>query len=448
MVRLARWARGREAEPGSELMDWLKGRTNPLRGPADLDRLMERVGDARFVLLGEASHGTSGFYTWRTEITRRLVEEKGFSFVAVEGDWPACDRVDGYVKGRDGAGDDPREVLRAFDRWPTWMWANEEVVDLAEWLRAFNRGRPEGRKVGFHGLDVYSLWDSLYAVLGYLRRSDPSALDAARRAFRCFEPYGEDAQEYARATALVPASCQDEVVRLLATTRQAALAARAAGGDGDAFRAEQNALVVKSAEAYYRAMVRGGPGSWNVRDRHMSETLDRLARHYGPGSRAVVWEHNTHVGDARFTDMAEDGMVNVGQLARERHAADGVVIVGFSTRRGGVIAGRAWNAPMQAMTVPDARPGSWDDLLSRSSGRRDALLLLDNPPESALEPRGQRAIGVVYHPEYEDPDNYVPTVLPRRYDAVLFLDDTNPLRPLPVRAEDEREVPETFPAGT
>jgi erythromycin esterase-like protein len=307
MVRFMGRLRAREARASAGTVEWLKGWSGPLRSAADLDPLLDRVGEARFVLLGEASHGTSEFYTWRAELSRRLITEKGFSFLAVEGDWPPCERLDHHIKGREGAGDDPREVLRAFDRWPTWMWANEEVADLADWLRDFNRGRPEGRKVGFHGLDVYSLFDSLFAVLGYLHRTNPQALDAARRAFRCFEPYGEDLQEYARAAALVPTSCEDEVVALL-------------------------------------------------------------------------------------------------RRARERHEADGVVLVGLSTRRGGVIAGRSWDAPMRVMDVPEARPDSWDDLLSRATGG-DALFLVDlsagpAPPRDALEPRGQRAIGVVYHPEY------------------------------------------------
>jgi erythromycin esterase len=253
-------------------------------------------------------------------------------------------------------------------------------------------------------------------------------------------------QEYARATAgLVPESCEDEVVELLAKICRRAPAYREDSREA-AFRAEQNALVVKDAEAYYRAMVRGGPESWNIRDRHMSATLERLARHYGPGSKAIVWEHNTHIGDARFTDMAEDGMVNVGQLARQRWGEDQVVLVGFATHRGSVIAGRAWDAPRERMPVPEAQQGSWEDLLHRASDR-DKLLLFDGADEPAAmqEWRGHRAIGVVYHPEYER-GNYVPTVLPRRYDALLYLYETQALHPLPVRPVAE-EVPETFPSG-
>lgn len=259
----------------------------PLEVSDDLDPLLERIGEARYVLLGEASHGTSEYYQWRARISQRLIREKGFSFLAVEGDWPDCYRLNRYVKGLSDAGDDAREVLQSFNRWPTWMWANEEIVALAEWLRRHNAGLAQEKKVGFFGLDVYSLWDSLYAVLSYLRKADPSLLPAAYRALRCFQPYGEDVQQYARVTALVPTSCEDEVVALLKELRSKEPQYRADGRE-EFFTAEQNALVVKNAEAYYRAMVRGGPESWNLRDRHMTETLERLMRHHGPEAKAIV----------------------------------------------------------------------------------------------------------------------------------------------------------------
>jgi erythromycin esterase-like protein len=418
----------------------------PLRGTADLDPLLERIAGARYVLLGEASHGTSEYYAWRARVSRRLICEKGFSFIAVEGDWPDCYRVNRYVQGFHDAGTDAREVLHGFVRWPTWMWANEEVVHLAEWLRRHNAGVAAHQKVGFFGLDVYSLWDSLYAVLGYLQKADPSALPAARRALRCFQPFGEDVQRYARATALVPASCEDKVVALLKELRGKQPPYRIAGRE-EFFTAEQNALVVRDAEAYYRAMVRGGPESWNIRDRHMAETLERLMRYHGPAAKAIVWEHYTHVGDARFTDMADEGMVNVGQLVRERHAGEGVFLIGFGSHHGGVIAAKDWEAPTERMAVPPARAGSWEDVLHRA-GAVDKLLLLEDVRDSDafLAVRGHRAIGVVYHPEYERLGNYVPTVLPRRYDAFCYLDETRPLHPLHLRPALEK-IPETYPWG-
>ncbi len=435
-----------ESPVSNEMMAAVRGLGGPLRSKDDLEPLLNRIGEARFVLLGEASHGTHEYYTWRSEISKRLIAEKGFSFIAVEGDWPDCYRVNRYVKGYDGAGDSARDVLHAFGRWPTWMWANEEVVELADWLRHFNDGEPEDRQVGFYGLDVYSLWDSLHEVVGYLGRSHPEALAAARKAFQCFEPYGEDVQEFARSTLWVPEGCRDEAVRLLREVRAAAPRHDGDGRDGH-FVAEQNALVVQNAEAYYRAMVRGGPDSWNVRDRHMAETLDRLMRHHGPKAKAIIWEHNTHVGDARYTDMAEDGMVNVGQLVRDDHAADGVVLVGFGSYRGSVIAGEEWEAPMERVRVPEGRAGSWEDVLHRAFGG-DRLLVFDgNEPADLRAWRGHRAIGVVYRPQYEHYGNYVPTVLPKRYDAFLYIDQTRALQPLHMPVRHEGEVPETFPSG-
>jgi len=431
---------------GEELSGLLRQVAHPLRRPDDLDPLLTRIGDARFVLLGEASHGTSDYYTWRTALSRRLIEEKGFSFIAVEGDWPDCYRVNRYVKGLTDSGGDAREVLHAFARWPTWLWANEEVVQLAEWLRRRNDPLPEARKAGFYGLDVYSLWDSMYAVMGYLRKEQPSALEAARKAFRCFDPYGEDVQEYARAT-MWGAGCEEEVVGLLQALRKPGTPYSQDGREA-AFNAEQNALVVTNAENYYRTMVRPGPESWNVRDRHMVATLERLLGHHGPEAKAIVWEHNTHIGDARHTDMAEAGMVNVGQLVREAHHDEGVVLVGFGSHRGSVIAAREWEAPMERMRVPPGRPGSWEDVLHQA-GPEDKLLLLDalSGERSFFEERGHRAIGVVYRPEHEQYGNYVPTVLPARYDAFLYIDETHALRPLHLKPVAEHEVPETYPTG-
>jgi erythromycin esterase len=440
-----------------EMTPLIKALGQPLNKPQDLDPLLHRIGEARFVLLGEASHGTSEFYTWRTEITKRLILEKGFSFLAVEGDWPDCYQVNRYIKGLPEAVANAREALQVFRRWPTWMWANEEIVDLVDWLHEHNAQSPPEKKVGFYGLDVYSLWDSLYAVMGYLQKSAPENLSAARKAFRCFEPYGEDAQDYARSTTLVPTSCEEEVVSLLGALRRKAPDYRQDGKEAF-FAAEQNALVVKNAEAYYRAMVRGGPQSWNVRDQHMMETLDRLIQHHGPGTRAIVWAHNTHIGDARHTDMAGDGMINLGQLVREKHDMEGVILVGFGTHRGRVIAGREWDAPMKSMPVPVAQAGSWEEVLHQVSPRNQLLVFepfatpASTKANSAtvnplLVPRGHRAIGVVYHPQNEHFGNYVPTVLPRRYDAFLYLDETEALQPLPVEVQDNGEVPETYPAG-
>src|SRR5215211_70506 len=382
---------------------------HPLNTKEDLEPLIERIGDAHFVLLGEASHGTSEYYQWRARLSSRLIAEKGFRFVAVEGDWPDCYRVNRYVKGYGEAGENARDVLHAFNRWPTWMWANWEIVAFAEWMRTFNNNK--FNKAGFYGLDVYSLWESMESILKYLEDKDLQAAQAAMQAYQCFEPYNEDPQSYAWSTRMVPENCEDEVINLLLEMQQ-----RINRYDGDpeaGFNAEQNALVIKNAERYYRAMVRTDSGSWNVRDLHMMETLDRLVDFHGPDTKAIVWAHNTHVGDARYTDMASAGMVNIGELAREQRRKEGVLLVGFGSHHGSVIAGKAWGAPMERMEVPPGRAGSWEAVLHQSGG--DQLLVFD--PEQRSDEfqtsRGHRAIGVVYQPDFESYGNYVPTVLPK-----------------------------------
>lgn len=430
-------------------VDGIRALARPLNDPAaDLDPLLERIGDARYVLLGEASHGTHEYYRWRDEISRRLIVEHGFSFVAVEGDWPACYEVNRCVKHDADAPARPVEVLEAFDRWPTWMWANHEIATFTEWLRGHNTDRDPADAVGFYGLDVYSLWESMREILGYLEQHEPEHVAAAVQAWRCFEPYREDPQEYARATRLVPTSCEDAVVALLTELRRALH-----DGDRDSkldarFNAEQNAEVAAGAERYYRAMIRGGGESWNVRDHHMTDTLDRLMRHQGPSAKAIVWAHNTHIGDARATDMADAGMVNLGQLVRERHADEGVVLVGFGGFEGSVIAGDAWGAPMERMPVPPARPGSLEASLQEAGvGRSLFVFPAAGKPDWLRDTRDHRAIGVVYHPHLERYGNYVPTVLGQRYDAFCFFDDTSALRPLHLEPVKQAAEAETFPSG-
>jgi erythromycin esterase len=427
----------------------LQSLATPLATVDDLGPLLDRIGDSRFVLLGEASHGTSEFYTWRAELTKRLIAEKGFTIIGVEGDWPDCYRVNRYVKSRGDSGDSAEAVLHAFDRWPTWMWANREVAKFAEWLRDFSAHRADAAKAGFYGLDVYSLWDSMREVISYLNRVDPSAVPAAKRAYNCFEPFAEDEQAYARATALVPTSCEEEAVAVLAKLR-AKGASYAEDGKEGFFNAEQNALIARNAERYYRTMVRGGPSSWNVRDHHMVETLERLVAHHGPTCKAIVWEHNTHVGDARFTDMARNGMVNVGQLVRQHHGQDGVVIVGFGTHRGTVIAATEWGEPMERMRVPAARADSFEDMLE-GAAVGDSLIIFEDSENGGVpgleKPIGHRAIGVVYDPDHERWGNYVPTIVPGRYDAFIYIEETRALDPLHMPVRIDGDAPETYPSG-
>jgi erythromycin esterase len=413
----------------------------PLIDPGDLDVLLDRAGDARVVMLGEASHGTHEFYAWRAALTRRLIEERGFSFVAVEGDWPDCARVDRSVRCAADAPEDPREALAAFERWPTWMWANEEVADFCRWLRGHNAGLDPAERVAFHGLDVYSLWESLREILVYLRENDPDQVPAALAAYRCFEPYDEDPNTYAWSTRFVSATCEAEVVEMLVALRRRA----PGGGDLDTW---QNAEVVAGAEHYYRAMVHGGPKSWNVRDRHMDETLARLLRHHGDRAKAVVWAHNTHVGDARATDQSAHGEITIGELARDRYGADRVMLVGFGCHRGTVVAGDAWGAPMEVMPVPPGRPDSIEDIFATAAPPR-ALAVFPpyaQRPDVLVDRLVQRAIGVVYRPERERWGNYVPTVLGDRYDAFLWFDETRAVTPLHAGRVDTLE-PETYPSG-
>jgi erythromycin esterase-like protein len=429
------------------LADAIARAQRPLRNEDDLDPLLDRIGDRRIVLLGEASHGTAEYYDWRRRISERLIREKQFSFIAVEGDWPDCYQLNRYARRLPNAGENAHSVAHAFDRWPTWMWANEEVVNLIEWLRQYNDGIPLGERVGFYGLDVYSLWQSIEAVIKYLRRVDPEAALATRRAYACFDPYHQDVQAYARATMLVPASCEEDTVEVLIELRRKAAEYHDESPEAY-FNAEQNALVARNAERYYRAMVHGGPDSWNLRDTHMVETLTRLLDRYGPASKAVVWEHNTHVGDARATDMKRAGLVNVGQLAREQFGDDEVYIAGFASYQGTVIAGQEWGSEMRRMRVPAAAHDSWEAVL-HDAAPTDKLLLMPEieRAEEAWEMRGHRAIGVVYDPEWERAGNYVPTVLPQRYDALLYIDESHALHPIHMPAFVDGEPPETYPTG-
>ena len=420
--------------------DEVRALARPLRDEADLDPLLERIGGARIVAVGEASHGTHEYYAWRAALTRRLIEERGFTVVAVEGDWPDCYRVNRSVKLRAGADEDPRDALDAFARWPTWMWANDVVVEFCRWLRDVNAGRPDDARVGFYGLDVYSLWDSMHELIAWLRENEPDHVGRALQALRCFEPFGEDGAEYAFASRFAPSSCEQAVVDVLRHLCEERGKQESEGDPEARFSAEQNAAVVVDAERYYRAMVQSSSQSWNVRDVHMVDTLDRLLT--DSGGKAVLWEHNTHIGDARATDMARAGMVNVGQLLRERYGTDDLVLVGLGGYRGGVIAGEEWGTQMQRMPVPDARSGSLEALLHEAVGADSLFVVPRGDRPGWLDTRlAHRAIGVVYRPERERWGNYVPTVLGERYDAFLYFEDTSPLQPLHLERADEHVPP-------
>ncbi len=407
-----------------------------IRGEDEYASLADAAAGARFVLLGEASHGTSEFYTGRAAITKRLIESHDVRFVAVEGDWPSCMALNRYIKRAPGAPATVREAMQAFDRWPTWMWANEEIAELVQWLRNFNDRLPEGEaKVGFYGIDVYSLWESLDEIIGYLEKKGSPALEQAKRAFACFEAHQRDEQSYAVSAGLYGEDCEDDVAALLAKVRRDRHAAPVDPSDAEAaLSAEVNALVGVNAEAYYRTMIHGDAESWNVRDRHMVDALDLVASFYGPAAKGVVWEHNTHIGDARATDMAREGMVNVGQLVREKYGETDVFAIGFGTYRGTVVAGSSWGAPLEIMTVPPGVEDSWERLL-HDAGAFDKYVLLRDDPEPFRVTIPHRAIGVVYDPRRERFGNYVPSVIADRYDAFVFYDESKALRPLELARE-------------
>lgn len=424
------------------LITQIQEASHSLINASSLDTLIDEIGDSRYVLLGEASHGTHEYYTWRTHITKRLVAEKNFRLIAVEGDWPDCYRLNRYIKNYPDSGNSAVDVLHNFNRWPTWMWANWETVALAEWLKKYNSKIAVNKKVGFYGLDVYSLWESLEAVIKYLEKTDPIVLRSAKNAMDCFEPYNvREGFSYANRTYGLSSSCKEEVQKLLSNIRNNMTRYNT---DHEAvFSAEQNALIAVNAEHYYQIMMRGGEVSWNIRDYHMTETLNRLMNFHGKDAKVVVWEHNTHIGDARATDMKKNGLINVGQLIKEQHDLEGVIRVGFGSYEGSVIASYNWGGQMHKMNLPKAKAGSWEHLL-HEAGAFNKLLITKKIQELKSD-IGHRAVGVVYDPAYEF-GNYVPSRIPLRYEAFIFLDKTQALHSLHINP-DNLQMPETYPWG-
>ena len=434
----------------------IRDAAHPITGRADdYDLLLDLIGDAQVVLLGEASHGTHEFYRERARITRRLIEEEGFAAVAVEADWPDAYRVNRWVRGRS----DDRDGFQAlgdFERFPRWMWRNRDVLQFIDWLQRHNAEQPEDRRAGFYGLDLYSLFASMQEVIRFLEKVDPEAAARARYRYSCFDAFGEDTQAYGYAAEFgVTRSCEDQAVQQLLEVQRnrAALAERNSRvPEDDLFYAEQNARLVRNAEEYYRTMFRGRVDSWNLRDRHMSETLDALIGHLGRGgghARVVVWEHNSHIGDARATEMGEIGEWNVGQLTRER-MGDQSMLVGFTTYSGTVTAASDWDGPAERKRVRPALPESFEALF-HTVGIPDFLLPLRGNArllEALEKPRLERAIGVIYRPESERTSHYFEAQLTRQFDAVIHIDETRAVEPLDATAGDlTGEPPESFPSG-
>jgi erythromycin esterase-like protein/predicted phosphoribosyltransferase len=439
-----------------DTLDVVRAGARRLSGdPAQYDALLEGIGDARIVLLGEATHGTHEFYRERAFITRRLIAEKGFSAVAVEADWPDAYRINRYVRGT-SADEDAVQALADFGRFPTWMWRNADVLDFIGWLRTHNETQPVDKRAGFYGLDLYSLRASTQAVLGYLDKVDPEAAGRARGRYGCFDRFGENMQEYGYAASFgLHPSCEREALTQLVELHRQRMAYASRDGRVAAdefFDAEQNARLVRSAEEYYRTMFRGRAESWNLRDRHMVDTLQELLRFLDrtrPGARIVVWAHNSHLGDARATEMGQGGELNVGQLVREQHGAS-AVLVGFTTYTGTVTAASAWDGPAQRKHVRPALAGSYERLFHDLDIPRFLLpLRTDLDLASALAvPRLERAIGVLYLPESERISHYFHARLPEQFDFVLHFDETRAVEPLERNALWEAgEVAETFPSG-
>ena len=437
------------------LLAGLRQHLQPLAGDArQYDPLLGLIGPARFALLGEASHGTHEFYLERAEITKRLITEKGFTAVAVEADWPDAWRVNRYVRGlSDDA--DADAALSGFQRFPAWMWRNTVVRDFVEWLRDYNTALSSVDQVGFYGLDLYSLFSSIEAVLTYLGSVDPEAAHRARYRYACFDHAAEDSQAYGYAASFgLKRSCEDEVVQQLCEmNRRAAETTPTPGLECDeAFYAQQNARLVRNAEEYYRSMFQRRVSSWNLRDSHMVETLYALDRHLGTDGappRIAVWAHNSHLGDASATEMGKRGEWNVGQLVRDRYAND-AVLVGFSTHRGWVTAASNWHEPPQRKRVRDGLPGSWEDVFHQTGSTRFMLPLRDNAALRSLvaSQRLQRAIGVIYRPDTERQSHYFSTRLAQQFDAVVHIDETSAVEPLDVgQVWIDGEAPETFPSG-
>ncbi|HEX8368726.1 MAG TPA: erythromycin esterase family protein [Pyrinomonadaceae bacterium] len=439
------------------LIETIQSKAVRLNDARDInEEILALVGDARFVLIGEASHGTHEFYQCRAEVTKRLIAEKGFAAVAVEADFPDAYRVNRFVRGI-GSDKNADEALRDFERFPLWMWRNTEVLEFVEWLKEFNAHKPLNNQAGFYGIDLYSLHASMEAVLEYLDKIDPEAARRARSRYSCFDHHGEDAQSYGYAASFdLSQSCETEAVNQLVELQRRA--AEYANRDGfvardEYFFAEQNARLVKNAEEYYRQMFRGRVSSWNLRDSHMAETLSALATHLenqGQSAKIVVWAHNSHLGDARATDMSRGrGEWNVGQLVREKYGAGEVRLIGFTTFEGTVTAATNWDEPAQLKRVRQGLNNSYERLLHQIGTPNFFLNLRDEETKEILRrPMLERAIGVIYRPETERVSHYFEASLSEQFDGVIHFDKTRALEPLDeVSSWRHDDAPETFPEG-
>jgi len=423
----------------------------------EYDELIDGMAEASYVLIGEASHGTQEFYQQRAEITKRLIEEKGFRGVAIEADWPDAYRVHRYVTNLDGGVEDSDDALSGFKRFPSWMWRNRVVKDFVEWLRLHNNSLQPGQpKVGFYGLDLYSLYSSIKAVLDYLGKVDPAAAERARFRYSCFDHFVENTEAYGYAAGFeLDESCEKVVIEQLTDLQKRALDYLRRDGqvaEEEYFQIVQNARLVKNAEKYYREMFRGRVSSWNIRDTHMAETLEALGEHFEEGgkpAKLVIWAHNSHIGDATATEFGQQGEVNLGQLVRQKHPDD-CFLLGFTTYQGTVTAASDWGAPAETKRVRPALPGSYEELFHLTCVPRFLITLWDY--EAAIgelkQARLERAIGVIYRPESERVSHYFYARLSDQFDAVIHIDQTCAVEPLEFAPQPlDRETVETYPSG-
>ncbi|WP_374074495.1 erythromycin esterase family protein [Bdellovibrio bacteriovorus] len=428
--------------PQEKVVTELEKKSHAIRDAQSWDELIENVASSKVVMLGEATHGTEEFYSIRRNISERLIRDHGFKFIAVEGDWPDCQKLNDYIHF--DKGESAKHIMREFHRWPTWMWANDETALLIEWMKSY--------RASFYGLDVYSLFESLDYVIEFTKNLDPELAKSVKSQYACFDPFDRDEKAYARYLVQFPEGCRKDVVanlRKLLRLRVDDISGKAP----DLFSAQQNARIVAHAENYYRSMLFGGPDSWNVRDQHMIDTLDMLLKQEGPESKCIVWAHNSHIGDYHATDMLEEGYVNLGGLARERFGINQVSLVGFGTFEGQVLAGPAWEGRETIMDLPPARESSFEYFCHKVAEdletKRFYTLFDSEARQGSLGHRGygHRAVGVVYSPLYDFRGrNYVETIPAKRYDAFVFVDKTTALKSIPTHKR-KSDMPETWPGG-
>ncbi|TVR81083.1 MAG: erythromycin esterase family protein [Chitinophagaceae bacterium] len=398
----------------------------------ELKKLIDDIGKRELVLLGEASHGTSEFYSWRAEITKELVKSGNYGFIAVEGDWASLYDVNNYVKHKSNRDGNARNVLREIERWPLWMWANNEVADFVEWLRNYNKDKEPAERIGFYGMDAYGEQQSAREIIRVVRAHKPDISPEVQERLKCFMDFRDRVGDYIRQVAQGGESCERPISEVYSIVKSN-LQDLKRGNPEKYFYLMQNIYVVKAAEAHYRLNISGQDESWNARAVHMFETVLRLQEKYSNNSAGIVWAHNTHIGDASATDMRLNGQVNIGHLSKEKYGIKKVYAVGFSTHRGRVMAASEWEGQRRVFDVPEGISGSLENLLNGISSNKSFYFIMEeelSENNDWLNRIGHRAIGVIYHPERERLGNYVPSVLPLRYNAMIFIPETGPVVPL------------------